>query len=523
MQYHKRIFLYLSLLFLFPVTAWCQFGIPDNSFDSDGEVITDVSGFADHVNDIIIQQDGKILICGYSDFYDPDGENFVLIPEAARYTGDGTLDAGFADNGLLLLTQGMYANSYFNSVVQQTDGKLVYFGNRHSDFVAVRTNADGETDESFGSDATGNVTIDVAGSDDFSHSMIQQADGKLVCVGQSVVGFDILPVILRMMADGSFDNSFADSGVAIPFESYVTNFIDVKEQTDGKLVVGGYRIDSTTGYHDFYLTRFTADGKVDSTFGKNGRVMLDFYGGSDQFITRIALQDDGKIVAVGKVYTLNSDACIARFNADGSIDSTFSEDGKAVFDWGIDFSSAQSCAIQSDGKIVLTGYRSDGAVEESLVMMRLETNGAPDNTFGSAGIVLNNFNDIAFGRCVAIQPDNKLIAAGGNGDDACLARYNSGLETGITSPSSASFLLRAFPNPATTHTILSCSFPHATSVEVALCDNLGRKLAVLFAGTESAGMRQLDLSIPENIPSGSYFCRLSADNLSAVAPLVIAR
>lgn len=509
------------LAVVFPFHSYAQYGVLDNSFNAGGKVITDISGYTDHINDVLVQHDGKIIICGYAEYSDPDNGNSVLIPDAARYNPDGTSDTTFNATILSEFTAPSFANSSLYTVLQQEDGKLLFFGIKKTDFLIVRANLDGTLDDTF--DGDGKVITDIAGSDDFARSMIIQADHKLVGVGQTLVDNLLQPVILRYTADGVLDASFGTGGVKIIEEFNVGNFIDVKQQADGKLVAGGYKIDSNTLLNVFFLMRFKEDGTVDSTFGSNGKVTLDFYGGSNQYINKIVIQNDGKIIATGKVYVLNSNACVARFNSDGSLDASFQGGGKQVFTWGTLFSNAMSNLIQYDGKIVLTGYASNAVSDESFIVMRMEANGAPDNTFGTNGIVSENFGGIAFARCSAIQQDGKLIASGGNADDACTARFTSGL-VGIHSPQQESLLsMKLFPNPASVTTTLSFTLPQSSNVEISLLNVSGETVATVYSGFQSKGNRSIKIALPELLPAGIYSCRLQTSTVTSTQSLVIAR
>ncbi len=147
---------------------------------------------------------------------------------------------------------------------------------------------------------------------------------------------------------------------------------------------------------------YAQPGELDPSFGTNGIMKTDYVTAS------IAIQNDGKIVVAGGVDNGdNNDLVIARYNADGSLDNTFSNDGKLIADFGSTDDYATSIAIQSDGKIVVAGS----------AIFRYNSDGTPDNTFDIDGKQTTDFRIIT----LAIQKDGKIIAAG----DAMVARYNT--------------------------------------------------------------------------------------------------
>lgn len=512
------------VLVLLPLFSFSQYGVPDAGFGINGVALADVSGFTDDITSVIVQQDGQIVMSGSAQYTDPDGGTSVLIPIVCRFSATGEADTAFNAIMLTELTAPTFANSYFTDVLQDASGKLLFFGSRKSDFFIVRVLQDGTIDDNFADN--GKSVIDLNGTYDLAHGFIQQSDEKLVAVGQTLVDNLLKPVILRFLSDGTLDPSFGTSSgyTVIPNIANFGNFIDVIQQpADGKYVAAGYYMDPVTDLNWFYLARFNNDGIIDSTFDNDGIVTMDFGPGTNQFLSKIALQEDGKILATGKVYTLSSSACVARFKADGSLDDGFQGGGKQMLNWGVTSSSATSVMLQTDGKIVLTGYASNLTSDESFVMMRMLDNGAPDNTFGTNGITENNFGfNAAIATCSAIQPDGKLLAAGYNGQDAMVARY-SGLFIGINSPATTGFSCNVFPNPVTDAAFLTFNMNTAATVEVSLCDATGKKLAALFGDHLAKGKQQLNLPVPSGISGGFYFCRVQAGAEQAVIPLQILR
>jgi uncharacterized delta-60 repeat protein/uncharacterized repeat protein (TIGR01451 family) len=149
-------------------------------------------------------------------------------------------------------------------------------------------------------------------------------------------------------------------------------------QGDGKIVAVG-RAD-ISGAFDFPLARYNADGSLDTTFDGDGKVTTDFAGDID-LAYGVAIQTDGKIVAAGRaVVSGNRHFALARYNADGSPDTIFSGDGKVTTDFAGSFAQAFGLAIQADGKIVAAGFA--GA---DFALARYQSEGVGDLALGKTG------------------------------------------------------------------------------------------------------------------------------------------
>jgi len=409
------------MLLLFPVSSLlAQSGYLDNSFSSDGIQVTDLLAGDDEAYSIALQSDGKMVVAGYA------GGNFGVT----RYNTDGTLDNSFGSGGKVITDFG--ESEQANSVAIQTDGKIVAAGwshdggNDHWAFALARYNSDGSLDGTFGGD--GMVTTNNAGYDyyDKAYAVAIQPDGKIVAAGSSgVAGIYTDFSSFRYNPDGSLDNTFGTGGIV------TTNFFEddaaraIVIQPDGKILESGYRSD----VGGFALCRYNSDGILDSAFGTDGKLSP----GIGDVAYAIALQADGKIVAVGNVFAAYSNFVAARFNSDGSIDSSFSSDGKVSTYFSISGNYGQAVAIQPDGKIVEAGYTHDYySGDDACAIARYTAYGFLDTSFNDDGkvtLLIGVSDSYAYG--MALQSDNKIIVVGpammeGPGNtDFSLARFNS--------------------------------------------------------------------------------------------------
>ena len=227
-------------------------------------------------------------------------------------------------------------------------------------------------------------------------------------------------------APGDLNLSFGGTGkVATSVGIGDSGGIGMALQSDGKIVVAGYSV-GNDGSNDFTVVRYNSDGSLDLNFNRSGKVITDF-GGSNDFGIDVAIQSDGKIVVVGSSGTVpNIDFALARYNPDGSLDTDFNGTGKVTTDFSGSDDYARGVALQSDGKIVVTGYRVTGGYVFALA--RYNTNGGLDTSFGNSGkVTLDGTSNLGFG--VAVQPDARIVVAGYGGgtndsEDLSVIRFN---------------------------------------------------------------------------------------------------
>jgi len=371
----------------------------DPTFGNGGIVVTEGSSFnhLNTANGIAIQADGKIVAVGEgatSSTWD-----FAVV----RYNTDGSLDTSFGGSGIVLTPVGESHDQAF-SVAIQADGKIVVVGvicngvgncSGASSLAIVRYNPNGSLDTSF--NGTGKV---INSTSDGGWDLAIQADGKIVAVGDDF-GF-------RYNTDGSPDSSFGGTG-------RISLGIDVDSvaiQADGKIVSAG-RLQNS-----FAIARNNTDGSPDTTFNGTGQV-ITVVGGSGSQANELAIQSDGKIVAVGEAgnSVLDSDFALVRYNPNGSLDTAFGGTGKIIIPIGNFGDEGYSVAIQSDGKINVAGhtyYGSKNVVTHSdFAVARLNQNGSLDTTFNGTGIVITSVPGNWDGaRSAAVQSDGKIVVAG---------------------------------------------------------------------------------------------------------------
>ena len=301
--------------------------------------------------------------------------------------------------------------------------------------------AAGDLDSTFGNG--GKVKTDIQRSTDLANAVAVQSDGKLVVVGQTYQNNDFSTedfVVTRYNTNGTLDNTFGSRGkVRTDFPGLAAVASAVVIQPDGKIVVAGGAFPLFTFAGNFELVRYNSNGSLDTTFGNGGIVTTNFPQGSYAFA--LALQPDGKIIAAGTVFVnfnpgdqSNTDFALARYNSNGTPDTTFGNGGQVTTDFGGLEDDAFSILIQPDGKIVAVGSANNAATYYNFAAARYLSDGTIDTTFGVSGKVQTDFGVAGFDRAhsAALQSDGRIVAAGfaisqnGGVQNFAVARYTSG-------------------------------------------------------------------------------------------------
>jgi uncharacterized delta-60 repeat protein len=398
--------------------ALADSGDLDLTFDTDGMVTTDF-GDIDGGYAVVIQPDGKIVVAGDTGF--GLASDFAV----ARYDDDGSLDTTFSSDGKVITDFGTDYDRG-KAIALQPDGKIVVAGDTGfglaSDFAVARYNSDdGSLDTTF--DGDGKVTTDFGGSNDEGRAIVVQPDGKIVVMGTAFIGDSLDFAIARYNVDGSLDTTFGGDGkVTTDFAGGSDAGNGVALQPDGKIVGVGKA--ATSSFGDFALARYNPDGSLDTTFGSGGKVTTDF--GNNESGNAVALQPDGKIAVVGNALVVSYDFAVARYNVDGSLDTTFDGDGKVTTDV-VAHDYGKTVAVQANGKIVMAGYFTSSSDDPDFTVVRYNDDGSLDTTFGGDGKVTTDFagdGEAAYG--VAFQ-DDKIVVAGaatiGDNHDFAVVRY----------------------------------------------------------------------------------------------------
>lgn len=393
----------------FSVAFFIMFSIHFVSGQNNSNSGIDSSRFNGIVSAIVVQHDGKIIVGGNFSTY-----NKLPSRGIARLNPDGSLDKSFIT--------GSGFNSEVQALVLQPDGKVIaggkfsnYNGSANSCNRIVRLNIDGSIDNSF--------AISIGFSGDVM-ALALQRDGKVV-VGGMLSKFNSIACdgLVRLNANGSLDKNFV-------YVKGISGYVySICLLPGGKIMAGGYfgHFDRTVCYG---IVRLNNDGSLDNSFVVN----KGFYTGG---VYALAVQSNGKVVAGGNFKSYNGIPChyIIRLNIDGSMDNSFTPPGnplKEYSGYGI-----FALAIQPDGKIIASGRFDyyNTTLRQSIV--RLNTDGSQDDTFGGDTGFDTNGRGAATVSTLALNHDNNILAGG------TYERYNGVLRKNITTLDKNGKLLQA--------------------------------------------------------------------------------
>lgn len=385
----------------------------------DGIATNALSGGDDFGNASAIQQDGKIVVVGLTTNIGFLSTDFGII----RYNSDGTLDNTFSGDGIQITD--ISGNDAAFSVFIQPDNKILVSGKSGDKMSIVRYNSDGSLDNTFGTG--GKKIIDIGSGAECGFSLALQTNGKIVVAGKSNNGANDFIAVVRLNTDGTIDNTFSSDGIQTTIiGSGNTYGYAVSIQSDGKIIVGG---GVNTGVrNNFALVRYNIDGSLDNNFSEDGIQTTEI--GDQAFAYSMVIQSDGKVIIGG--YSKNGsieDFALVRYNIDGSLDNTFSFDGKIVTNNKNSADGAFASKLQSDGKLVVVGA-SNGQYYFDFALARYNPDGSLDKTFGNEGKQLTDvfgFDDYA--HSIDIQTDGKILVAGYSSNSTnnfiSIARYNT--------------------------------------------------------------------------------------------------
>jgi uncharacterized delta-60 repeat protein len=276
----------------------------------------------------------------------------------------------------------------------------------------------GALDSTFSGDGTLVLSIPGYSATEAQHVLVQP-DGKILAAGQAVAGGVTHPALFRFNTDGTPDTTFDGDGFAIiDVPGGSGGFSGATLQPDGKVVATGGAL--IGGNFEVLVVRFNVDGSLDSTFDDDGIVLTDA-SPEDDGARAVALQPDGKVVVVGSdqlaVGSNVTDFLAVRYLPDGSLDTSFDGDGIARVNLGNSGAVATAVLVQADGRVVAAGTSSQSSGNFGFALVRFNTDGSLDTSFDGDGIVLTQPPGFQFEgvRDITQLPDGRLLAAGDAG------------------------------------------------------------------------------------------------------------
>ena len=380
-------------------------GAQETSFGTDGRVI--FHGIADvQIHDVILQSDSKILVAGHT-----SGAMFDDI-YLARYESDGSPDLTFGEDGVVVMSFSP-SDDQASALALQNDGKILVLGfsynmdKQNYEMIIVRYTNTGQIDLSFGDE--GKTFFDDLGYSWFMKDIVFDSNGMIIVAGQQYGGGYSDIGVVRFTQDGIFDKSVV---INEPNPGLLSGESFVIDADDNLFIVGHYR-EKYYDDADVALVRLNSDLELDPSFGPSGSgiVITDLNGWNDCG-QAMMLQNETKLIVAGYTENENgTDFVLLRYDLSGILDTSFGTSGYVVTSVGSGNDQASDVAFSSDGRIVVTGQGNDGGHDE-IAMVRYYPNGTIDSTFGINGVVTTAIGQGGAGEAFALQEDNNFVVAG---------------------------------------------------------------------------------------------------------------
>ncbi len=505
----KRLYILIFAL-LISSTLKAQSNSLDTDFGINGVATAPVGGDYNNITTMAIQKDGKIVVAG--ERYLNAGPTYEF--RVVRYNTNGTLDTTFGTNGIVSQPS-ICDTSVVYAMAIQSDGKIVVSGNYgygNIYIITIRYKSNGALDSTFGK--YGTVITRIGYTSGYATGLAIQTDEKLIVAGYAdKVGIvEDYYVVVRYNTNGTLDSTYGKNGIA----TTPGNECVMAKQADDKVVVAGQLWFTEPINDTIRIARFTNNGKLDTTFGTSGIVntFLD-YGLNG--LNAMAIQKDGKIVI-----NVNTDKnsvfsfIVVRYNIDGTLDNTFGTNGVVVGPHDKGDITANTIAIQSSDKIVIAGY-SDGESGTTFAVLRYNTNGTLDSTFGLNGMAFTPIG--GWGYAMAIQTDDKIVVGGSlwvnwvNSKTIFeVARYLSYVET-VNISEFKDLSISIYPNPV--KNMLTIETSQLTGEDNLLIYNLNGQ--VLLQQRITANIMEIDLG---KLSKGIYIIKYTNDNVSVTKKIV---
>ena len=297
---------------------------------------------------------------------------------------------------------------------------------------SLRSGPGGVLDSGFGN---GGTAVIGATSRDTVNALLPGPTDTTVAIGSSVVGDKSGFLLMRVRGDGSLDPSFGTGGrVATAVGLGNAEGSAAAALPDGSIVVAGSAESPDGGDPDIALARYSADGALDSTFGRGGIALAKMSAGADTAFA-VAIDGGSRVVVGGQCGRANArentrgTACVVRFGANGDVDTAFGPGGGRLLPLREGVESLRGIAIDGRGRILASGYSAYGASANELTVFRLTPSGDPDGDFGELGSAAYRGRGFSDAFAMALQGDGVLVAGfsgrrDGSGKDFLVARFS---------------------------------------------------------------------------------------------------
>jgi uncharacterized delta-60 repeat protein len=353
--------------------------------------------------------------------------NSVLLSQTTT-----VFDYSFGGDGIVTAAPGPNNDGKSSDILLQPDGKILVAGKTlqptsEEDFLLLRYNTNGTPDNTFG---TGGVVITaVSNAAEGIGDILLQPDGKILALGYN--GMTGSTCVVRYNSDGSLDNTFGTGGIVNWDLTGVRQIQipgDLVLQSNGKIIVGVTTFGDPIYNSDIALGRLNSNGTIDNTYGFGG-IVLHHLSFDFDILSDMDIQAGGKVIAVGYIQNLAGNSYIfsTLLDNDGIYDAAY--DGGLILDTisSIQSDNVNCVLVQPDGKVLMGGTTGESFASKYL-LIRYNSNGTRDNTFGTNGVVTQTFNaESRYLQDMLLMPNGKILVVGKDqsGTDTHFARFNT--------------------------------------------------------------------------------------------------
>ncbi len=386
----------------------------DLSFGVNGTELVSLASSSEYEPHVLVQPqvDGpeKVVVAGQTIYGDGHYEFAVM-----RFNSDGSLDTAFGSSGVTRIAVGLGIDAYDaailpNSKILLAGDALIGNATSNLSMLLARLNPDGSLDPTFG---VGGISTDTlfSSTSEAIRSIAIQGDGRIVATGYArAIGGQTNLFVARFLENGSFDSSFEVDGVvetSFGSGAFASGDAVAIDPVTNDIVVGVTLMQTPGGRFEMGFARYNSDGSLDTSFDGDG---LMASGGEGAHVTGIAIQADGKIVASGNSNS-NDRMVVKRINADGTLDQPFGTAGEFVSTVG---DHANGLTLQDDGKIVVVGDAHIGpsAQNREFITIRLASGGVLDDSFSSDGIEIRDLGGLDEANDVTVDADGRIVVVG---------------------------------------------------------------------------------------------------------------
>jgi uncharacterized delta-60 repeat protein len=390
----------------------CAAGALDTTFGGKGFVVLPVNKTtSDQAKEVAVDATGRIVVAGQTWTAATGNDLFVT-----RSLASGALDTGFGAQGIVQTQIGAGVNNdaLFGMTIDGAGrivagGQSYRAGNRH-DFAFARYTSTGALDANFGT--KGVVVLNSGANDDRATNLVVDGKGRVVFSGWTEVSSIAHRFLAgRITAGGVVDQSFAGSGVSLAaFAGRSASAWAVGVDSAGRVVAGGYVWSSAKQNNDVAVARYTTDGFADTTFAANGELEVDASQSEDKAWDLVVDTKD-RILLVGQTKTASRESLLVlRLTTDGKLDTGFGDKGIFLTDASLK-AGGYAVLIDGAGRVVAAGH-AQGSKDQDVLVVRLRDDGTPDPSFHKTGRVVVDLGREEYVREAALDAKGRLLVTG---------------------------------------------------------------------------------------------------------------